>query len=132
MLRQSCTLLPRRLDGTGICYLFCKESTRLHFKMNEFPIPEDYGLDNPRRQSRGYYFPGRIGGANNANLRIAYGWTPGRKSSDKVRIRIAGDPLMETCQVLTNLLNASGVKWFYLCNANGAKLSRGYFHSDAV
>jgi hypothetical protein len=100
--------------------------------MDQFPVPEDYGVLDPTGKYRLITMGGSKRGANNLNLRIAYEWRPDGKKPHMVRVRLSGNPVMDTVQVLTNHLNESGVEWLYIANANGNKLSRSCFHSDAL
>ena len=132
LMREFTRAIPRKTDGTGVSYIYCKTATAEFFKFDKFPIPDDYGVPDPSGNGRLVYMRSRKGGANNLNLRIAYEWRSGGKKPYMVRIRLGGDPVMDTVQVLTNYLNETGVKWLYICNANGNKLSRSCFHSDGV
>ena len=131
LMRETTTPFPRRTDGSGVCFLYCKRATRDYFKFDQLPVPDDYGVPDPSGQGRLVYMRMRKGGANNLNLRIAYAWSAKGKKPYMVRIRIGGDPCMDSVQVLTNYLNETGVEWLYICNANGNRLSRSHFHSSA-
>ena len=132
LMRDSITPIARTTEGTGVSFLMCKRATRDFFGMDKFPVPKDYGVLDPTGQYRMVSMGSSKRGANNLNLRIAYEWRSGGKKPHMVRVRIAGNPIMDTVQVLTNLLNESGVDWLYIANANGNRLSRSYFHSDAL
>ena len=132
LMRDSITPIPRRTDGTGVSFVMCKRATRDYFRMDQFPVPEDYGVLDPTGKYRKVVMGSSKRGANNLNLRIAYEWRSGGKKPYMVRVRLSGNPVMDTVQVLTNYLNESGVEWLYICNANGNKLSRSCFHSDAL
>ena len=131
-MRQFTAPIPRRTDGTGVSYLYCKTATAEHFGFDKLPRPKDQGVLLPSGHVVIPFPIGRRSGANVLNLRIAYAWTPGRKKPDQLRIRIGGSPVMDTVQVLTNILNESGKDWLYICNHNGNRLSTSCFHSVAV
>lgn len=130
LMRETVTPFPRRTDGSGVCFLYCKRATRDYFKLDQLPFPEDHGVPDPSGKGRLIYMSTRKGGANNLNLRIAYEWRSRGQKPYMVRLRIGGDPCMDTVQVLTNYLNETGVEWLYICNANGNRLSRSCFHSS--
>ena len=132
LMRETVTPLARRTDGTGVSFLFCKRATRDYFGFDKLPIPKDHGIPDPSGKGRLIYMQPRKTGANSLNLRIAYAWRAKGQKPSMVRIRLGGNPVMDTVQVLTNLLDESGVDWLYIANADGARLSRSCFHSAAV
>jgi hypothetical protein len=129
---QTRNAIPRRSDGSGVSWIYCKNATAEHFGFDKLPSPKDQGFPLPGSNYVFSYPPTKLGGANNLSLRIAYAWTPGRIKPDMVRVRLGGNPVMETVQVLTNILNESGRDWLWICNHHGNKLSRSAFHSAAV
>lgn len=131
-MREFTRAIPRKTDGTGVAFIHCRTATAEHFGFDKLPIPKDYGVSDPSGDGRLIYVTGRKGGANNLNLRIAYEWRSGRKKPYMTRFRLGGNPIMDTVQVMTNILNESGVDWLYIANANGNKVSRSCFHSDAL
>ena len=124
--------LPRTLAGTGTAWLHCKVGVAEHFKLDQLPSPEDHGLEDPVTGDRFIPWPRKPSGANNFNLRIAYAWPDGKRKPLMSRFRLSGNPILETVQVLTNHLNSVEVDWLWIANANGGKLSRSAFHSDAL
>jgi hypothetical protein len=132
LMREYTRAIPRRTDGTGVSFIHCKTATAEYFGFDKLPIPEDYGIPDPSGDGRLIYVTSRKGGANNLNLRIAYEWRSDGKKPYMARFRLGGNPIMDTVQVMTNILNESGVDWLFIANANGNRLSRSCFHSDAV
>jgi hypothetical protein len=132
LMREFTRAIPRKTDGTGVSFIYCKTATAEHFGFDKLPIPKDYGVPNPSGNGHLIYMTPRKGGANNLNLRIAYEWRSGRKKPHMARFRLGGNPIMDTVQVMTNILNESGVDWLFIANANGNRLSRSCFHSDDV
>lgn len=124
--------IPRKTDGSGVSWIFCKNATAEHFGFDQLARPKDYGVLLPSGRRVSYFNPAKYGGANNLSLRIAYAWTKGRIKPDAVRVRLGGNPVMDTVQVLTNILNESGKDWLWICNHHGNRLNRGFFHTDAV
>ena len=131
-MRETTTPFARKTDGSGVCFLYCKRATRDYFKLDQLPMPDDYGIPDPSGKGRLVYMRSRKGGANNLNLRIAYEWRTDGKKPHMARFRLTGDPCLDTVQVVTNILNKSDVDWLYITKANGARLSRSCFHSDAL
>lgn len=132
LMRHEAYPFPRKLSGEGTAWLHCKVGTAEHFRLNELPLPSDYGVVD---EATGYVYrnwTGPLRGANNFNLRIAYAWPEGKNKPLMARIRIGGNPVLETVQVLCNHLDEMGVTWLWICNANGGKLNRNAFHSDAL
>ncbi len=100
--------IPKKADGSGLAWLYCKRATAEHFGFDKLPSPQDQGVLLPNGERRIFWANVKHGGANNLSLRIAYAWTPGRIKPDMVRVRVGGNPVMDTVQVLTNILNESG------------------------
>lgn len=132
LMREVTIPFARRTDGTGYCLLYMKRASAEYFKFDQLPTPEDYGVLDPTGKYRVRVMASKKGGANNLSLRIAYDWPSGRKAPYMTRLRIGGDPILDSVQVLTNHLNKSGVEWLWFTKANGARLSRSCFHSDAL
>lgn len=132
LMREFVRAIPRKTDGTGVSYIYTKTATAEHFGFDKFPIPKDHGILDPTGQYRMIVPNSYKGGANNLSLRIAYEWRSGGKKPYMSRFRLGGDPIMDTVQVVCNYLNETGVKWLYIANKHGCKLSRSSFHSDAV
>ena len=132
LMRETVTPIARRTDGTGVSFIYCKRATRDYFGFDKLPLPEDHGIPDPSGNGRLIYMQPRKTGANSLNLRIAYAWRGKGQKPSMVRVRIGGTPVLDTVQVLTNHLNASGVDWLYICNADGNRFVRGSFQSDAL
>ena len=132
LMRQVAIPFPRRTNGTGVCFLHMRKGSAEHFGFDKLPTPKDYGRLDPSGQFREIIVASKRGGANNLSLRVAYDWPSGRKAPYMARLRIGGDPCMDSVQVLTEHLNESGVEWLWFTKANGARLSRSSFHSSSL
>ena len=132
LMREVTIPFARRTDGTGVCFLYIKRASAEFFKFDQLPTPKDYGVPDPSGKYRLVNMSGKKGGANNLSLRVAYDWPSGRKAPYMARLRIGGDPCMDSVQVLTEHLNESGVEWLWFTKANGARLSRSSFHSSSL
>lgn len=132
LMREITIPFARKTDGSGVCFLWMRKGNAIHFGLDKLPTPKDYGVLDPAGQYRLVHWTAKKGGANNLSLRIAYEWPAGREKPYMTRLRIGGDPCLDSVQVLTNHLNETGVKWLWFCKANGGRLSRSCFHSDAL
>jgi hypothetical protein len=131
-MRETTIPFARHTDGTGVCLLYMRRGSAEYFGFDKLPRPKDYGVLDPTGKYYVRTMPSKKGGANNLSLRIAYSWPAGRKKPYMTRLRIGGDPCLDSVQVLTNHLNEQGVDWLWFCKANGGRLSSSCFHSDAV
>lgn len=127
-----CTYVPKRLDGSGVIGFHAQLATIRYFKLDTFPSPEDHGVPNPSGKGRLIAWPSSKRGANNGSFRIAYEAVPGRQKPRMARFRLSGGHVMETLQVITNMLNSTDVPWLYLANAHGNPISRSAFRSTAL
>ena len=129
LMRQVTIPFPRRTDGTGVCFLHMRKGSAEHFGLDKLPTPDEYGSLDPGGQFRTIRLVSKRGGANNLSLRIAYEWPAGAEKPHMTRLRISGDPCLDTVQVLTDHLNETGVKWLWFCKAHGGMLSSSCFRS---
>ena len=129
LMRQVTIPFARKTDGTGVCLLYMKRASAEFFKFDQLPTPDEYGILDPSGKYRLRVVSSKNGGANNLSLRIAYEWPAGRKKPYMARLRIGGDPCLDSVQVLTNHLNKSGVNWLWFCKSHGGMLSRSCFRS---
>ena len=131
LMREMTIPFARRSDGTGVCLLYIKRANAEYFGFDKLPTPKDYGFPDPSGKYRLTYWTGKKGGANNLSLRIAYSWPTGRKKPYTARLRIGGDPCLDSVQVLTDYLNETGVEWLWFCKAHGGMLSSSCFRSTS-
>ena len=129
LMRQVTIPFARRSDGSGVCFLSMRKGSAEYFGFDKLPTPKDYGRLDPSGQFREIIVASKRGGANNLGLRIAYEWPAGAKKPHMTRLRISGDPCLDSVQVLTDHLNETGVKWLWFCKAHGGMLSRSCFRS---
>jgi hypothetical protein len=129
LMREVTIPFARRSDGSGVCFLSMRKGSAEYFGFDKLPTPKDYGRFDPSGQFREITVASKKGGANNLSLRIAYEWPAGAKKPHMTRLRISGDPCLDSVQVLTDHLNETGVKWLWFCKAHGGMLSSSCFRS---
>ena len=131
-MRDWAIAIPKRVDGTGYVKLRMRAGNMRYFGLDQFPAPKDYGVHLPSGNVLVYNRGTPKQGANNGSFRIAYEAAPGRSKPHMVRFRLDSGHVMETLQVLTDMLNSTEVPWLWLTNAHGNQISRSCFMSDAL
>lgn len=114
--------IPKRLNGTGLVWLGCKQGTAAYFSLDTIPAPDEWGTTagNGYRRVRGsHLYRSRFKGKS---YRIAYSALTGGGRQAMASFRLSTGHTLQTLALIANHLDQVEADWLYFTNADGARL----------
>lgn len=123
--------IAQRLDGSGLVWIGCIQSTVDLFLMDRFPVPPALFSGSPEVVVRRMRLPQYSVAMRGTPYRIAYGRCISGHRHQSALIRLSDRHRRETLAVLCRLLDAVGADWRHLCDVDNQPLDLGRYCSLA-
>lgn len=113
-------LIPKRIDGTGVCWFQASSGTYELLKIGGIPYPREVVDGNGDLKVRNYFGPRRPGGCSTA-YRVAFpepeGWTANKPPTR--HFVLSSKHINETLFYLAEYWRSAGIDFVGITNADG-------------